>query len=76
MGGLMQEKSHNNREGFPKLKEIDFLTGANVKTTDVTELVIFLKVTILHKRSTIHHGADKKIYDTFASDPRPWRLKK
>jgi general secretion pathway protein D len=76
MGGLMQEKSRNSREGFPQLREIDFLIGSNAKTTDVTELVIFLKATILHRKSKMHHAADKKVYDAFASDPRPWRLKK
>jgi general secretion pathway protein D len=76
MGGLMQEKSHNNRDGLPDLKEVDFLAGSNAKSTEVTELVIFLKATILHKKSKAHHEADKKIYKTFASDPRPLGFKK
>ncbi|MDR2068130.1 MAG: secretin N-terminal domain-containing protein [Holosporaceae bacterium] len=76
MGGLMYEKSRNNRDGLPEFKELDFIAGSNTKTTDVTELVIFLKATILRRKSPAHHNADKKIYDTFANDPRPLRFKK
>ena len=76
MGGLMHEKSRNSRDGLPNLKEIDILTGAREKSTEVTELVIFLKATILKKRGKAHHNADKKMYETFANDPRPLRFKK
>jgi len=76
MGGLMQETSNNNRNGLPGFKEADFLLGGNEKSTDVTELVIFLKATILRKKAKAHHPADKKIYDTFANDPRPLKFRK
>ncbi|MDR1560786.1 MAG: secretin N-terminal domain-containing protein [Holosporaceae bacterium] len=76
MGGLMHEKSRNNRDGLPELSELDLIAGSNSKTTDVTELVIFLKATIIRKKSKIHHNADKKIYNTFANDPRPLRFNK
>jgi general secretion pathway protein D len=76
MGGLMYEKSRNNRDGLPGFKELDFMAGSNAKSTDVTELVIFLKATILRKKSPTHHNADKKIYNTFANDPRPLGFKK
>ncbi|MDR3187091.1 MAG: secretin N-terminal domain-containing protein [Holosporaceae bacterium] len=76
MGGLMYEKSRNNRDGLPGFKELDFIAGSNTKTTDVTELVIFLRATILRKKSQMHHSADKKIYNTFANDPRPLGFKK
>lgn len=69
MGGLMQEESHNRREGLPNASEFDFAFGAREKRTKVTELVIFLKATILNRRS--HHAADKKFYKTFSNDPRP-----
>ena len=74
MGGLMQETSHNNRNGLPGLSETDVLFGAREKGTDVTELVIFLKATILRKKS--YHNADKKLYKKFANDPRPLEFKK
>jgi general secretion pathway protein D len=76
MGGLMQESSTNHRNGLPSFEEADFLTGSNVKSTNITELVIFLKATILRKKTKKYHGADKKAYNTFASDSRPLEFKK
>lgn len=72
MGGLMQEKSHNNRSGLPGFMDTpaDYLSGERNRETDVTELVIFLRATILRKKSKKYHNADKKIYNTFSSDPR------
>lgn len=69
MGGLMQEESHNRREGLPRASELDFAFGSRQKSTKVTELVIFLKATILHKRA--YHAADEKLYKSFANDARP-----
>lgn len=76
MGGLMHEKSRTSRDGLPNMQEIDLLTGSREKSTEVTELVIFLKATILKRRSRAHHNADKKVYENFANDPRPLRFKK
>ena len=73
MGGLMRETSRNNRNGLPGLSPLDVIAGDNEKGTDVTELVIFLKATILKKKH--HHDADKRLYDKFADDPRPLRFK-
>jgi general secretion pathway protein D len=76
MGGLMQESSLNSRDGLPGFSAVDFLAGSNDKSTHITELVIFLKATILRKKSTAHHAADKRMYDAFANDPRPLKFKK
>ncbi|MDR1983161.1 MAG: type II and III secretion system protein [Holosporaceae bacterium] len=76
MGGLMQESSSNDRDGLPGFKEADFIAGSNAKSTRITELVIFLKATILRKKSKAHHEADKKMYNVFAHDPRPLDFKK
>jgi type II secretory pathway component GspD/PulD (secretin) len=76
MGGLMQESSSNERDGLPGFKEADFIAGSNAKSTKITELVIFLKATILRKKNKAHHEADKKMYDTFANDPRPLKFEK
>ncbi|MDR0678110.1 MAG: secretin N-terminal domain-containing protein [Holosporaceae bacterium] len=76
MGGLMQESSSNDRDGLPGFREADFIAGSNAKSTRITELVIFLKATILRKKSKIHHEADKKMYNIFANDPRPLDFKK
>lgn len=69
MGGLMQEQSENGREGLPRASQLDFLFGRREKSTKVTELVIFLKATILHRKA--YHTADEKLYKTFANDSRP-----
>lgn len=73
MGGLMHEESRNERKGLPKASDLDFLFGARTKSTRITELVIFLKATILNKRS--HHASDEKLYKMFANDPRPLNFK-
>ncbi len=74
MGGLMKEESYNDRSGLPGLSELDPIVGENEKSTDVTELVIFLKATILRNRK--HHSADKRLYEKFANDPRPINFEK
>ncbi|MDR2781702.1 MAG: secretin N-terminal domain-containing protein [Holosporaceae bacterium] len=76
MGGLMQESSSNHRDGLPGFNKANLLVGSNDKSTNITELVIFLKATILRKKTKAHHEADSKIYNTFANDPRPLRFKK
>lgn len=74
MGGLMKEESTNNRNGLPGLVELDPVVGENEKSTNVTELVIFLKATILRNKK--HHAADKRLYEKFANDPRPINFEK
>lgn len=74
MGGLMSETSSNNRSGLPGFSELDIIAGQNAKSTNVTELVIFLKATILNKKSKKHHSSDQRLYNEYASDPRPLRF--
>jgi len=74
MGGLMKEESANGRSGLPWIPELDPVVGENAKSTDVTELVIFLKATILRNKK--HHAADKRLYEKFANDPRPINFEK
>lgn len=78
MGGLMSEKSNNERSGLPGTKGLpmDFLANNSNKSTHVTELVVFLRASIIRKKNKLIHTADEKIYDRFASDPRPLRFKK
>jgi general secretion pathway protein D len=40
------------------------------KSTVVTELVIFLRATIVHGRDSIS-PADRELYNKFTPDPRP-----
>ncbi|MDR1361948.1 MAG: secretin N-terminal domain-containing protein [Holosporaceae bacterium] len=78
MGGLMDEKSTNQREGIPGIEDtpMDFLSGSREKSSHVTELVIFLRATILNNKDKMHHRADEKVYEKFSSDPRPLRFQK
>jgi general secretion pathway protein D len=78
MGGLMHERSHNRRDGLPGFLDtpIDFISAKRDRETEVTELVIFLRATILRKRTPMHHKADEKVYDKFTSDPRKLKFKK
>ena len=74
LGGLMKEESVNGRSGLPWFSELDPIVGENDKSTHITELVIFIKATILRKRK--YHAADKKLYKKFANDPRPIKFEK
>lgn len=78
MGGLMSESSANSRGGIPGFNKtpLDVLTSERNRRTEVTELVIFLRATILKGNKRAYHNADKRFYDKFASDPRKLKFKK
>ncbi len=78
IGGLMSEQSTNARDGLPGLQDtpVDILTSERNRQTSVTELVIFLRATIVRNKNHVYHKADEKIYNKFASDPRKLKLKK
>ena len=78
MGGLMSDESRNNRSGIPGFHNtpIDIATSDRDRDTKVTELVIFLRATILKNKKDIYHKADARIYNAFSTDPRKLRLKK
>ncbi|MDX2144094.1 MAG: hypothetical protein SFV19_12115 [Rhodospirillaceae bacterium] len=73
LGGLMQEVSENNREGLPGAMDIPILGQAasqNIRGSRVTELVIFIRATVVNDSDTIA-DEDIRLYKTFAPDPRP-----
>lgn len=74
MGGLMRERVVKNENGIPGLQDTpgvgDFLFKSKTNSTEMTELVIFLKATIVKDRDTIT-PADEDTYLNFAPDPRP-----
>lgn len=73
MGGLMQEVSINNREGAPGLMDVPLVGNAfsqNTRETEMVELVIFLRATIVGDRDTVD-DEDIRLYNKFAPDPRP-----
>lgn len=74
MGGLMQERSANVEQKVPGVGDIPLVGNAfraRDDTTEVVELVILLRATIVHDRETIH-PADIDLYNKFAPDPRPF----
>ena len=77
MGGLLQDRAVTNDAGVPVLGETPVL-GALFKDHDdqiqKTELVIFLKATILDSPGDTIHVADKDLYRQFSSDRRPLRF--
>jgi general secretion pathway protein D len=73
MGGLMQDAATNIREGIPGAMDIPILGQAlsqNIKQNSVSELVIFIKATLVTARGTVA-DEDIRLYKTFTPDPRP-----
>ncbi len=73
MGGLMQSNSQKQEVGVPGAADVPLLGNlfkARTHETDVTELVIFLKATIVKGRDSID-WADKDLYQRYMQDPRP-----
>ncbi len=80
VGGLMEERSANDKDGVPEIEDVPLLGGLfKGKSNDrtVTELVIFLRATIIENdvapsyQETSVMEADKNAYRAFTSDPRP-----
>ncbi|PKU26514.1 hypothetical protein CWS72_01325 [Telmatospirillum siberiense] len=73
MGGLMQEVASKQDSGLPGVEDapvVGELFKANTDQTQMTELVIFLKATIVHGNDTVD-WADKDLYKRYMHDPRP-----
>lgn len=76
MGGLLQDRANTTENGVPILAEIPLFGAAFKNHADKitkTELVIFLKATIVDGGETID-DADRDLYKTFAHDRRPLKL--
>lgn len=72
MGGLMQESNQNAREGLPGLADIPFigrLAGSNTRSTSVSELVVFIRATLVNAPGTVT-DEDIRLYRTFTPDAR------
>jgi general secretion pathway protein D len=75
MGGLMQDRYQSEQNAVPVLGEVPLLGGLFRSQDDSiskTELVIFLKATIVEDNSI--HPTDKDVYRTFSQDRRPFRF--
>lgn len=76
IGGLMQDRTESTQNAVPVLGELPIVGGAFRNQADnvsKTELVIFLRATIVNGPETIH-DADKDLYKTFSQDRRPLRF--
>lgn len=77
MGGLLQDSSTSSQEGVPVASEIPIFGGLFRNQGDhvkKTELVIFLKATILDDARNSIHNTDRELYKTFSQDRRPEKL--
>lgn len=77
MGGLLQDRQEATDSGVPVISEtpiIGSLFKGHTDTIHKSELVIFLKATILQAPEDSVHNTDKDMYRTFSGDRRPLRL--
>jgi general secretion pathway protein D len=73
MGGLMQERHINDDTGVPFVSGVPWLGNLfkrTTKDTEVVEMVIFIKATIVPTSGTID-AQDINVYKKFTNDPRP-----
>lgn len=76
LGGLIQDRVDSVRNGVPVLSETPIFGGLFRNQQDEiekTELVVFLKATIVEGGNTIHN-TDKDLYRGFSNDRRPFKL--
>lgn len=81
VGGLMQEESANDKSGVPEVEDIPLFGGlfsGKDNARRVTELVIFIKATIIdgnafqgYMSESSVSAADREVYEKYAQDPRP-----
>lgn len=72
LGGLMTEGAESGSAGIPGTSDssFGFLTSSKRQSRSVSELVIFIKATILEDEEPVQK-ADQNLYTTFSKDPRP-----
>jgi MSHA type pilus biogenesis protein MshL len=73
LGGLMEVRSSEHKQGLPGLDEVPILrdlTGSLSEGDTIVELVIVLKATIMDNGAT-PDGADHRLMDKYTTDPRP-----
>jgi general secretion pathway protein D len=73
LGGLMEVRSSEHKQGLPGLDEVPLLrdlTGSLTEGDTIVELVIVLKATIMDNGAA-PDGADQRLMDKYTTDPRP-----
>lgn len=77
MGGLLEDRSLAEQNGVPVASEVPLLGGLFRSQSDrntKTELVIFLKATIVNDGEDTVHNTDRELYRTFSKDRRPFKM--
>ena len=77
MGGLMQDRTDSGQSGVPVLSEIPLLGSAFRQQLDQvqkTELIVFLKATIIDNGNDTISKVDRDMYKRFSGDRRPLRM--
>lgn len=77
LGGLLQDRTQSEEKGIPLLSEVPLIGNAFKNHTDSvvkTELVIFLKATIVDSDGQTITQMDKDLYKRFSGDRRPLGL--
>lgn len=77
MGGLLEDRTSSEQNGIPVLSEVPMFGALFRSQNDKvskTELVIFLKATILKDGGESVHNTDRELYRTFAKDRRPTKM--
>jgi MSHA biogenesis protein MshL len=77
MGGLLEDRSDSTQNGVPVLSEVPLLGAAFRSQTDAvnkSELVVFLKATILDDPQESIHQTDRELYRIFSQDRRPEKM--
>lgn len=77
LGGLLEDRNDSSQEAIPVLGELPVF-GSLFRTqgdsVSKTELVIFIKSTILESGKDSVHQTDKDLYKSFARDRRPFKM--
>lgn len=74
MGGLMQERGQKDTQAIPGAADIPLLGNlfkAQSDSISVTELVVFIRASVIRSPEKSVNTADRDLYQKFTRDPRP-----
>jgi MSHA biogenesis protein MshL len=77
MGGLLKDRSESEQNGVPVLSETPLIGGLFRKQADKvgkSEIVVFLRATIVDDGAQTIHQTDRDLYKMFSQDRRPFPL--
>ncbi len=77
MGGLLQDRVGSTEQGVPVLGEVPIFGSLFKEKSGLiqkTELVIFLKATLVDAPGDTIHNTDRDLYRKFSDDRRPFKL--